>query len=390
MITVIGSDGSELSPGARAKVDQAALVTGPERVIRRVRPDPGVPRVVAGDVLRALDEHLEGAAGGPAVVLADGDPGFFGPVRELRAHGLAPEVLPAASLVSRAFAHAGLAWEDALVVGTPDLRRAANVCRAHHKVAVLAAPGVGPAELARALAPTTPRALIVFEDLGGPDERITHSRMGEATTRPWKNPGIVLVVDPRHRRPDDVWLAGARPGPGEWAADLPGHPGIGAEARAFVLARLGPRLGDLVWDIGAGHGEVSVDCARFGAAVFAVERDAGRCEVIKRRVLAHGVKVALTRGRAPAALEPLPDPDGVFIAGGGPEVVAACAERGPAALVCAVREAERAPGVLAVLREHGYHAEGVRLHAERLTEHPDGTLAAAPADPVLILHGTRR
>ncbi|MCG5216321.1 bifunctional cobalt-precorrin-7 (C(5))-methyltransferase CbiE/decarboxylating cobalt-precorrin-6B (C(15))-methyltransferase CbiT [Streptosporangium sp. KLBMP 9127] len=384
MITVIGCDGSDLSAEARERIGRATLVTGPERVMRRVRPAHGVSRVVGGDLLATLREHLE-TGEGHAVVLAEGDPGFFGGVRALRDHGLVPEVIPASSLISRAFAHAGLAWEDALVVGTSDLRRAANVCRAHHKVAVLAAPGVGPAELARELAPTTPRELIVFEDLGGSGERVTHSRMGEATTRPWRNPDVVLVLDPR-RRVEPAWLAGARPGPGVWALgfDRLRH-GPGPEARAFVLAKLGPRLGDLVWDVGAGAGEIAVECARFGAAVVAVERDLGRCETIKRNVIAHGVKVALARGRAPAALEPLPAPDSVHVGGGGPDVIAACAARRPSSLVTVLRAAEEAPAVLAIMKEHGFHAEGVLIQTARLGETRD----LSPAESVFVVHGSR-
>src|SRR5690606_8090286 len=262
MITVIGYDGSELSLAARARLEAAALVTGPERILRRVRPaavsvpaggraephtPPGGP-----DPLAVIDAHLA-AKGGPAVVLADGDPGFFGVVRALRERGVACEVFPAASLVSRAFGRIGIPWEDALVVTTRDRRRAANVCRAHHKVAVLVRPGVGPGELARELAPTPPRSLVVFEDMGGPGERVVHSGMGEATTRPWVNPDVVLVLDPRYRPAQTPWLAGARPGPGRWALDFTPQPGeegggVGPETRAYVLARLGPRLGDMVWD----------------------------------------------------------------------------------------------------------------------------------------------
>src|SRR5690606_23250974 len=169
MITVIGYDGSEPSPAARARLEAATLVTGPERLLRRLHPaESGVPPAAAADPLAAAEAHL--AAGrGPAVVLADGDPGFFGAVRALRERGITPEVLPAVPAVSRAFGRAAIPWEDALVVATDDCRRAANVCRAHHKVAVLVRPGVGPAELARELAPTTPRTLIVVEDLGGPE-----------------------------------------------------------------------------------------------------------------------------------------------------------------------------------------------------------------------------
>ncbi|WP_327090432.1 cobalt-precorrin-7 (C(5))-methyltransferase [Nonomuraea sp. NBC_01738] len=213
-VTVIGWDGS---PAQAARLDEAALVIGPAALLAELK--VSAPTASDDALPQVLDDHLEHGEG-PAVVVAQGDPGFFGAVRALRAHGVKPEVLPAKALATSAFACAGLHWEDALVVspaGPHQLARAVNACRAHPKVAVLCVPGVGPSELARELAPTTPRALIVCEDLGGPAQRVTHSRMGEATTRPWKDPDVVLVLDPAHHSRERAWVAGARPGPREWA-----------------------------------------------------------------------------------------------------------------------------------------------------------------------------
>lgn len=385
-VTVIGWDGTALTPPATAAMARATLVTGPGRLLRELGLTEAVP--YGEDLLGLLDRHLEQGAG-PAVVLAEGDPGLFGVLRALRGHGVHPTVLPAVSLAARAFARAGLDWEDALIVapeGAARLNHVVNACRAHHKVGVLTAPGVGPGEIARALAPTTPRALIVCEELGRPGERVTHSRMGEATTRPWRDPEVVLVLDPTHRSRPRSWVAGARPGPAEWA--LPGG-GWPAEVRAFVLAKLGPRLGDLLWDVGAGSGEIAVECARFGAAVIAVERRESACAQLRRAVLEHGVKVALTRGEAPPALEPLPDPDAVFVGGGGPDVVAACAARRPRALVCVTRTAERAPVLLDRMRAYGYRAEGTGIQAAPFTLQWEGSRVPAVAEPVFVLFGNR-
>ncbi|MFG2077902.1 precorrin-6y C5,15-methyltransferase (decarboxylating) subunit CbiE [Nonomuraea maritima] len=387
MITVVGWDGSELSAEAVSRLREAALVVGPDDLVRRLALT--APTVTDEALVHTVDEHLEHGEG-PLAVLTDGDPGFFGVVRALRAHGIEPDVLPAMSPITRAFARAGLNWEDALVVApsVPEqLAKVVNACRAHPKVALVVAPGVGPAEIARELAPTTPRALIVCEDLGGPDERVTHSRMGEATTRPWKDPDVVLVLDPLHRPPKErSWVAGARPGPQEWA--LPSESGVPAEVRAYVLAKLGPRLGDLVWDVGAGRGEIAVECARLGAAVMAVERDGELCAGLRANVLERGVKVALTRGHAPAALEPLPDPDAVHVGGGGPDVVAACAARRPRVMVCVLRQVEEVVKVLERLRENGYDGAGTRIAASRLVLDPDGAHRLVEADPFFVVHAT--
>lgn len=386
MITVVGWDGSELSARAVERLRGATLVVGPDAIIGQLKLT--APVVADGSLLQTLDSHLEQGEGA-AVVVAEGDPGFFGVVRRLRAHGLKPDVLPATSLVTRAFACAGLNWEDALVVapaGPHQLNRVVNACRAHPKVALLVAPGVGPGDIARELAPTTPRELIVCEDIGGPDERVTHSRMGEATTRPWKDPDVVLVIDPLYQAREPGWVAGAQPGPAEWA--LPFATAIPAEVRAYILAKLGPRLGDLVWDVGAGSGEIAVECARLGAAVVAVERDDAACARLRALVLEHGVKVALARGQAPPALEPLPDPDAVFVGGGGADVIVACAARRPRTLVCALKSVERVSAVLDRLREHGYRAEGTQIIASKLTIQPDGSHSLTAADPVFVVHAT--
>lgn len=445
MITVIGLDGSSPPPYARDRLNEADLVIGTERHLaavpvprhaRRmtVRDAADVPDAVeaaladdrrAGAVaaatgttgLAVVEQGVRSAAGGARaglgriarrrarpddgavtgiVVLAPGDPGLFGVVRALRDRGHSPEVLPAVSLVARAFARAGISWEDAIVVSArgEGFRRAVNVCRAHRKVAVLTGPGAGPAELARALAPSTPRTFVVCENLGEPDERVSWPRMGETTTRTWHSPDVVLVLD-RAWRTEVIgprWAAGAGPGPGEWALpagafDTGGRERLSAEARALILARLGPRLGDLVWDVGAGSGEIAVECNRLGAAVVAIERDAAACERLRRNVVAHRAKVMLSSGHAPAALEPLPDPDAVLVGGGGPEVVAACAARRPRALVVVLSAPDRVPEVARVLREHGYAAEGTRLRACPLdlsggtSNGAAGDASAAPARP---------
>lgn len=394
MITVVGFDGSPLSPAAKAKLEGASLVVGGARHLTAAAPQ-GVRTVVMGNVQEALDEVAE--AEGEVVVLASGDPGFFGIVRALRERGHEVEVLPALSSVQRAFALAGLPWEDALVVSAHgrELRRAVNACRAHPKVAVLTAPGAGPAELARELAPATPRTFVVCEDLGGPAERVTRCRPAEATTHPWRDPNVVVVLDAKHAVGPRTWIAGTQPGPSSWALpetsfDHRNSVVTKAEVRAFALARLGPRVGDLVWDVGAGSGSVAIECARFGAAVIAVERDAESCERIRANVRAHGVKVQVAHGPAPLVLDHLPDPDAVFVGGGGPEVAAACARRALRCTVVAVAAVERVRPSIDALAAEGLTVEAVQLQAARLSPLPGDVHRLAPVNPVFLISGARQ
>jgi precorrin-6Y C5,15-methyltransferase (decarboxylating) len=378
-VTVIGA----LEPPVH--LPPASLVVGPERFLSHL--DTEAEKIVLGSVSTALERIA--AHDGDVVVIASGDPGFFGIVRVLREAGIDPVVHPVVSSVAAAFARVGLAWDDAVVVSAHgrDLRPAVNVCRAFPKVAVLTGPDAGPAELGAALAGVR-RRLVVAENLGMPDERMSTVDATDAG-REWAPLNVVLVLDPTH--PPHFakgWIAGTQPGPAGWA--LPesafAHRDsmiTKSEVRALILARLGPRVGDLVWDIGAGSGSVSVECARFGAAVIAVDRDpafvAGNASGVS------GVQVVA--GAAPGCLEGLPDPDAVFVGGGGPEVLAACAQRRPRRIVAAFAAIERVGPSLQILEKAGYAAEGVQLQASRLAALPDGSHRQAALNPVFVVSG---
>lgn len=398
MLTVIGRDGSPLPAEARELLASAALVAGDARLLEDVTTRAGARIVTSSaDVLAAVDEAL--SQGEQAVVVVDGDPGFFGTVRALREHGHAPYVLPGLSPVARAFARAGLPWDDAVVVsvgGGDGFRRAVNACRAHPKVAVLTAPGAGPAELGRDLFPQTPRSFIVCEDLGGPRERVVHARPAEATTRPWRDPQVVLVLDRRRVLGDAPWNAGPAPGPAGWALpDTAFQDGAAArqDVRAFALAKLGPRLGDMVWDVGSRGGSVAIEAARLGAASIAVDRDTAACERVRVNVRAHGVKVAVSRGEAPDVLDHLPIPDAVFVgrgvAGGRNEVVRACAVRALRSVVVELDDEAHVRPACESLAAEGFTTEAVRLQAEKLWPPTPTDTRSAPSASVSIVWGER-
>ncbi|MDX6350978.1 MAG: precorrin-6B C5,15-methyltransferase / cobalt-precorrin-6B C5,C15-methyltransferase, partial [Streptomyces sp.] len=173
-VTVIGWDGSPPTEAARSALGAATLVAGTRHHLALPFVPPDAERIVLGSIDLAAG-RIAGHRG-TAVVLADGDPGFFGVVRALRApeHGLEVEVVPGVSSVAQAFARAGMAWDDARVVVAHErtLRRAVNVCRAYPKVAVLTAPGAGPAELALLLGGVH-RTFVICEALGTEHEQVT-------------------------------------------------------------------------------------------------------------------------------------------------------------------------------------------------------------------------
>ncbi|GGK02862.1 precorrin-6y C5,15-methyltransferase subunit CbiE [Streptomyces camponoticapitis] len=413
MITVIGTGtGTPLSADSLRALAEATLVVGGRRHLKEAAAvaglPEGIPRVELGPLAPALDviaRHHAGADAGRAVVLASGDPGLFGIVRALagRFGAGALDVRPAAPSVAVAFARIGLPWDDAVVVSAHgrDLRTAVNVCRAHPKVGVLTGPGAGPAELGAALAGTgLPRTLVVASALGDPDgERVQRLSPAEAAGREWPEPlTVVLCLDEvRAHAPVPRTLAGSGPGPARWALGEEEFAHRDSmitkfEVRALALARLGPRTGDLVWDVGAGSGSVAVECARFGAAAIAVEKSPDGVERVRANALAHGVDVQTVHGAAPAALSRLPDPDAVFVGGGGRElsaVVTECARRARRTVVVSVAALDRVPAVRAALTDAGFATGGVLLHSSRLAPLPGDVTRLAATNPVFLLWGDR-
>ncbi|MDT0437200.1 MULTISPECIES: precorrin-6y C5,15-methyltransferase (decarboxylating) subunit CbiE [Streptomyces] len=373
-VTVIGWDGSPLNAAARSALGAATLVAGAAHHLELPEVPRTAERIRLGSV--ALAARRIASHRGTAVVLADGDPGFFGTVRTLRGpeHGLEVEVVPAVSSVAAAFARAGMAWEDAqVVVAHPrTLRRAVNVCRAHAKVAVLTSPGAGPAELGLLLEGVH-RTFVICEELGTEREQVSVVTSDKAADRGWRDPNVVIAIGPVPAAADNGWLAGRDPGTGPrgWTLPAESYDGPLGEGetdllRAAQLARLGPRTGDLVWDIGCASGAFAVEAARAGAAVIAVDRVLDACARADAAARRHGVQLQIVQGLAPHVLENLPEPDVVRVGGGGAAVVSAVADRRPQRIVTHAATRDAAELVGRDLTEHGYRVECALLQSVEL------------------------
>ncbi|MGY5100086.1 precorrin-6y C5,15-methyltransferase (decarboxylating) subunit CbiE [Streptomyces sp. 900105245] len=377
-VTVIGWDGSPLTAAARSALGAATLVAGAAHHLALPEIPPAAERIRLGSL--ALAARRIAAHRGTAVVLADGDPGFFGVVRTLRApeFGLEVEVVPAVSSVATAFARAGMPWDDAqVVVAHPrTLRRAVNVCRAHTKVAVLTAPGAGPAELGLLLEGVH-RTFVICEELGTEREQVSVVTSDKAADHTWRDLNVVVVIGgttaPAGPADGGGWIAGRDPatGPRGWVQPDETYGGGLGEGetellRAAQLARLGPRVGDLVWDIGCGSGAFAAEAARAGAAVIAVDRLPRACERTDAAARHFGVQLQVVHGTAPHVLENLPEPDVVRVGGGGAAVVSAVADRRPQRIVTHAATRDAAELVGRDLTEHGYRVECALLQSVEL------------------------
>ena len=101
------------------------------------------------------------------------------------------------------------------------------------------------------------------------------------------------------------------------------------EIRVFLMAHAMVQPSDIVWDIGAGTGSLSVEAALRAPAgtVFAMDGNAEACELVRCNARSFGLdNITVIEAKAPAALAGLPDPDVVFVGGSGGNLASILAE----------------------------------------------------------------
>lgn len=367
-------DGADLVVGGRRHVD-ALAAAGARKV------------AIEGDVDAALDEVT--AEPGAVCVLASGDPGFFGIARPLAAR-FGPdrlEIHPQPSSVAVAFARLGLPWDDASVVsahGRP-LGDAARVAAARPRVAVLVSPDSPPEALGKELLRlgASHRRVAVCSRLGAAGERVVRTNVAGLAAGTWDPLSVVVLTD------DAVGVTRSL------AWGLPEdrfehREGMitKSEARAVAVARLELPPTGVLWDVGAGSGSVAVECAglRPGLTVVAIERRPDDVERVRGNAAAHGVAVEVVAGEAPGALQGLPDPDRVFVGGGGLVVLdAVLARLRPGGRVAATYAAlDRAAAAMDRL------GSLVQIGVARAQRLPAGGVRLAAENPVFLAWGPER
>lgn len=111
--------------------------------------------------------------------------------------------------------------------------------------------------------------------------------------------------------PDDAFVRSQSKSAGK------GVPMSKRAVRSLALSLLSVRDGDVVWDVGAGTGAVSIDLARCaGCSVYSVEKKENAVALLREnRAKFCALNMEIVEGKAPAALEQLPPPDAVFVGG---------------------------------------------------------------------------
>ena len=333
-ISVVGLVGEVFGADARRALVEATVVVGSSRQLALVsdRRQSEVEFIELRGALPTLFDTIaeRASAQHDVCVLASGDPGFFGIVGALseRFGREALRVHPAPSSVSLAFARLGLAWDDAVVVSAHGRALRDAVTRVvGPKVALLTSPENPPEVIGDELRRRGHENYEVFvvSRIGQRDETTHHTDLEGLASGQYDPLSVVVLIglDQPVRRTPLSW--------GLHETSFEHRDGMitKAEVRAVALGKLALPERGVLWDVGAGSGSVAIECARLrpGLRVVAIERNCDDAERISANALAHGVVVEVVCGEAPSVFEKIPDPDRVFVGGGGLEVLHAARAR---------------------------------------------------------------
>ncbi len=321
-IYVLGVGPEGLSPAGEGCLHKASTVFGAERFSFMVPEDKPLRPVMP--VERLLEDLKDCSGSGDVVVLASGDPLFFGIgrvlMRELPFERLC--FIPSVTSVQLACSKLKIPWDDLISLSfhgrdSGIIEKLYPYLKSQDmtKIALLTDPVNTPRKIAQALLDTGLEGLTIHvaEDLGGSSQKIGSYSLEHASSSNF-HPLNVVVLTGKIK-----WATG---GFGRREDAYQHRAGLitKAEVRSIVLGALEIPSKGVMWDIGACSGSVSVEAAGLapGLRIIAVEKNKERIEDIKANIRRYQtLNIDLIEGSAPEVLEGLPEPDRVFIGGGG-------------------------------------------------------------------------
>jgi len=320
----MGLSPEDLTTRHRQIIESADVLVGGQRLLDYFKDTPARKKVIDKKISEAVDFINERMKSQTVVVLASGDPLFFG-IGSILIKALGPEnvdVYPNISSVAAAFARIKAPWSQVKVVSLHGRQNDQAILEALNQgqtVAVLTDPTHNPARIAKRLlaAEMAHIKMCVLESLGSSTEKFDWYHLEHAAGKTFSEPNLLILK--RIHRQNEARKALHIGMPDHYFAHEKGLI-TKSEIRAVSLAKLQLRPGQVLWDLGAGSGSVSIEASvlvREGK-VIAVEKNEKRINQIKFNLDQFEVtNVDVVQAVLPDGLENLAPPDRIFIGGGG-------------------------------------------------------------------------
>lgn len=317
----LGQDPDNLTDQSSSVIDHAQALAGGKGILAHFEDHPAekIPVTVP------LDSCIEtisarNAQGKEVVVLADGDPLFYG-IGSTLVDSLGPEdlrIYPGVTTLQTAASKVKIPWHDVNAIslhGRDDYGPLFSALLTHNWVAVLTDNKHIPSAIAQTIFDKGGEThfMWVLEDLESQREQVGRFTLDEARRKSFSKRNIVLLERRSNSEiplglgtPDDLFMREKNlitKGP----------------VRATSIAALRLRPSSILWDLGAGCGAVGIEASSvaYNGRVYAVEKNADRVAMIRENIRRTGAYLVETlHGTMPGCLSDLPNPDRVFIGGG--------------------------------------------------------------------------
>jgi precorrin-6Y C5,15-methyltransferase (decarboxylating) len=382
-------------------IDTADILVGGKRLLNLFKDSRARKKIIGKDIDGVINFVRQEMKNQRIVVLASGDPMYFGIGRRLvKAIGDRNlRVYPNISSVAAVFARIKEPWDDVRVIslhGRKNEPRLFKALEEENTVAVFTDPKNNPAWLAGRLLENQflNYKICVLEALGSASEKIGWYTLVEASGMEFTDPNMVVLKrgfsGTKDKRP---LFLGA---PDSWYDH---HKGLitKSEIRAITLSKLRLETDHILWDLGAGSGSVAAEAGLLikKGKIFAVEKQAERVAQIRTNKKRFGIgNLTAIQAELPQGLEELPRPDRVFIGGGGKQmksIMTAAAQylKPEGVMVINTVLIPNVETARATLEKLGFNTEIIQVQINRSRQMPWAERLEA-LNPVWIVTGIRK
>ena len=306
-----------LLPAAKKALEEVELVIASPRFLELLHARKTMPMGHISELLESLPTMLERESIG---IVVSGDPLLYSLCRTLRNRypELKMQVIPGVGSLQLLGAAFGLTMEQAKICSIHGRAYHAGTIACtvseHAETFFFCSRTQGPREIAAALLAygLSDTEIFVGADLTYPTQKLWHGTPAQAAEL--DDPEL-CVAAVRNPAPKPVTRLGLLP---DSAFLRNRSPMTKEEVRAVILSKLRLKPDAVVWDLGAGTGSVSIECARmcpFGE-VYAVEYKPEALDILEQNKTRFQTKnLQIIAGRAEEQVQHLPVPDCVFLGG---------------------------------------------------------------------------
>ncbi|MGI8384628.1 precorrin-6y C5,15-methyltransferase (decarboxylating) subunit CbiE [Robertmurraya sp. P23] len=314
LIGIAAEGRASILPIYEAWINESEVLVGGKRQLGYF-PDYNGEKIEIKGRLNDLIESLKNEKR-PTVILASGDPYFYGIGTRL-AGELPLEVYPNVSSIQLAFAKMNTAWHDAYFTSVHgrSMVGLAQRINGKKKIVILTDHNHSPSRIASYLLSfgMSEYQAFVAEDIGGEHEHFQWYSLNELAITECHSLNVLFLIQ---TAPSPYWTVGIEDE--EFSQRKP-EAGLITKKEIRVLSLSAMKITEksIVWDIGTCTGAMAIEAAKIAreGAIFAIEKNAADLENCYKNLAKFRTDITVLKARAPEGLDQFPDPDAVFIGG---------------------------------------------------------------------------